>query len=61
MTVKAYNVAKVDEFGVEIIEMHPYLTKREARMVRIRMKKAFPMNNYVVLNVPTFLGKEEAL
>ena len=53
-----YNVAKVTDMGIELIEMYPYLTKRAAREIRIRMKRAFQMNEYVVLNVPTFLGQE---
>ncbi len=56
--IKTYNVAKIDSMGVEIIQVHPYLTKREARIIRIRMKKMFPMNDYTVINMPTYLGGE---
>lgn len=56
--IKTYNVAKIDSMGVEIIQVHPYLTKREARIIRIRMKKMFPMNDYAVINMPTYLGEE---
>lgn len=56
MTIKQYNVAKVNEDGVEIIQMYPYITKNEARAIRIQMKRTFPMHDYVVINVPTYLG-----
>lgn len=59
--IRRYNVAKVGSNGVEIIQMHPYLTKREARIIRIRMKKTFPMHNYAVINVPTYLGADDEL
>ena len=58
LTKRAYNVAKVDECGVEIIQLHPPLTKDQARGVRIQMQRAFRMNNYVVINVDTILNKE---
>ena len=57
--IKTYNVARVDDMGVELIEVHPYLTRYDARVLRIRMKKAFPMNDYVVLNMPTYMGADE--
>ncbi len=59
MTIKTYNVAKATNHGVEIIQLHPYLTKNEVRKLRILMKRFFPMNNYVVINLPTYLGYEE--
>ena len=58
MTIKTYNVAKVDELGVELMQTHPYITKNEARKLRIQMKRSFPMHDYVVLNMPTYLGAE---
>lgn len=50
---KCYNVARVDEQGVEIIQMYPPLTMREAREVRVSMKRTFRNQNYVVINVNT--------
>ena len=55
---QAYNVAKVDDFGVEIIQMHPPLTKRQAREIRIRMQKTFKDTRYVVVNVNTLTNPE---
>ena len=55
---QTYNVARVDEEGVEIIQMYPPITKNEARAIRIRMKRTFPKNNYVVVNVNTLLDPE---
>lgn len=52
---KVYNVAKADEYGVEVIQMYPPLTKREAREVRVAMKRTFPGINYVVVNVNTII------
>lgn len=57
-TMKAYNVARVTDSGVEIIQLHPPLTKDQAREVRIRMKRMFRMNDYAVVNTNTILNKE---
>lgn len=57
-TMKAYNVARVTDSGVEIIQLHPPLTKDQAREVRIRMKRMFRMNDYAVINSNTILNKE---
>jgi hypothetical protein len=59
MTVKTYNVARVDGGGVEIIQVHPPLSIREAREVRVRMQRTFKMNKYVVVNINTILHPEE--
>jgi hypothetical protein len=50
---KCYNVARVDEQGVEIIHMYPPLTMREAREVRVSMQRTFRNQSYVVVNVNT--------
>lgn len=50
---KCYNVARVDEQGVEIIQMYPPLTMREAREVRVSMQRTFRNQSYVVVNVNT--------
>lgn len=55
---KAYNVAKADAYGVEVIQMYPPLTKREAREVRVSMKRAFPGTNYVVVHLGTIMDPE---
>ena len=47
LTKRAYNVAKVDECGVEIIQLHPPLTIDQANEVREQMQRAFTMNYYV--------------
>lgn len=57
-TMKAYNVARVTDSGVEIIQLHPPLTKDQAREVRIRMKRMFRMNDYAVVNTNTILNRE---
>lgn len=56
---QAYNVAKVDEDGVELIEMYPPLTMREARIVRVNMQRTFRMFKYVVVNVNTILNEDK--
>lgn len=56
-TMKAYNVARVTDSGVEIIQLHPPLTKDQAREVRIRMKRMFRMNDYAVINSETILER----
>lgn len=58
MTIKTYNVAKVDEMGVELICTHPYLNLRDARKIRISMQKTFRDNKYVVVNMNTFINPE---
>ena len=58
--IKQYNVAKISDLGVELMGNYPYLTKRDARLIRIRMKKTFPMCNYVVVNMPTLKGDYDA-
>lgn len=58
LTKRAYNVAKVDESGVEIIQLHPPLTIDQAEEVREQMQRAFTMNYYVVVNTDTILNKE---
>ena len=55
---EAYNVARVDEFGVEIIQMYPPLTKRKAREIRVRMQRTFKSNKYVVVNVNTLVNPD---
>lgn len=55
---RTYNVAKADEYGVEIIQMYPPLTKREAREIRVNMKRNFPGINYVVVNTATIIDPE---
>lgn len=55
---QAYNVARADEYGVEVIQMYPPLTKRKAREVRVAMKRAFPGTNYVVVNLGTIIDAE---
>jgi len=55
---RTYNVAKADEHGVEVIQMYPPLTKREAREVRVSMKRAFPNVNYVVVNLGTIIDPQ---
>jgi hypothetical protein len=57
--IKQYNVARIDGLGVELMGDYPYLTKRDARIVRIRMKKAFPMLDYVVVNMQSYKGLDE--
>jgi hypothetical protein len=57
--IEAYNVARIDELGVELMGNYPYISKRDARIVRIRMKKTFPMNDYVVVNMNTYKGVDE--
>ena len=59
MTIKTYNVGRVDEDGLEIIQMYPPLTMREARQVRVKMQRTFKDNKYVVFNVATVLSKEK--
>jgi hypothetical protein len=59
MTNKQYNVAKVDDLGVELMGHYPYIDKRAARIIRIRMKKTFPMNDYVVVNMSSYKGVNE--
>ena len=56
---EAYNVARVDDFGVEIIQMYPPLTKRDAREVRVKMQRTFKSNKYVVVNVNTMTNPEK--
>lgn len=58
LTKRAYNVAKVDESGVEIIQLHPPLTIDQAEEVREQMQRAFTMNYYVVVNTDTILNKD---
>ncbi len=60
MTIETYNVARIDDVGVEIIQVQPYMTKNDARRVRIRMQRTFPGQKYVVLNMHTYLGGDEA-
>lgn len=55
---EAYNVAKVDDFGVEVIQMYPPLTKRQARKVRVRMQRTFKNNKYVVININTLVNPD---
>jgi len=57
--VKCYNVAKVDNYGVELIQLQPPLTIREAREVRVSMKRAFRNTNYVVVNIDTILNGDK--
>jgi len=59
MTNKQYNVARIDDMGVELIEVHPYVDKRTAREIRVRMKRTFPMYNYVVVNMNSYQGLDE--
>lgn len=58
LTKRAYNVAKVDASGVEIIQLHPPLTIDQANEVREQMQRAFTMNYYVVVNTDTILNKD---
>ncbi len=55
---KAYNVAKATDNGVEVIQMYPPLTKREAREIRVNMKRSFPGTNYVVVHLGTIINPE---
>ena len=57
--IKTYNVGRVDEYGMEIIQLYPPLTMREARMVRVKMQRTFKGNKYVVFNVATILSEEK--
>ena len=59
MTIKTYNVGRVDEYGLEIIQLYPPLTMREARQVRVKMQRTFKDNKYVVFNVATILSEEK--
>ena len=59
MTVKSYNVGRVTDEGLEIIQLYPPLTKNEARQVRIDMQRTFRGNKYVVFNVQTILNEEK--
>ena len=56
---KCYNVARVDEQGVEVIQLYPPLTMRQAREVRATMKRTFKHQNYVVVNINTLLNPEK--
>lgn len=58
LTKRAYGVARVDESGVEIIQLHPPLTIDQANEVREQMQRAFTINYYVVVNTDTILNKD---
>jgi hypothetical protein len=56
--VEEYNVAKVHDNGVEIIQIYPYLTLDAAEGVRDTMERAFG-TGYVVLNMETYFNPEK--
>lgn len=56
---ECYNVARVDEQGVEVIQLYPPLTMRQAREVRVAMQRTFRNQQYVVVNINSLLNPEK--
>ena len=56
--IEAYNVAKVHDQGVEIIQIYPYLTLSAAEEIRETMEKTFGPQGFVVLNMETYFNPE---
>jgi len=56
---ECYNVTRVDEHGVEVIQLYPPLTMRQAREVRVNMQRTFRKQQYVVVNINSLLNPEK--
>ena len=58
MTIKTYTVARIDADGIELIDTKNYLTKRQAREIRVAMQRKMRPNKYVVVNLATHINPE---